>query len=156
PPPPPPPPPPPLPPGLPAPADLDTADHGQAGIPETGDEILFTFSGAVDPALIIAGWDGSATAVTVHIEGPARNDVLTVLDPSDGSVLSELGSVQTNRDYADSADFTGSQMSLSGDTITIVLGTVTGTTRRDPAAKELVWTTPQGAVAESGGPDSDF
>ena len=92
----------------------------------------------------------------MHIEGPARNDVLTVLDPSDGSVLGEVGSVQTSRDYADSADFTGSLMTLGGDTVTIVLGTVTGTTRRDPAGQELVWTTPQGTATESGRPDSDF
>jgi disulfide bond formation protein DsbB len=35
----------------------------------TGGEVVFTFSGAVDPASILAGWDGSTTAVVVRIAG---------------------------------------------------------------------------------------
>jgi hypothetical protein len=72
------------------------------------------------------------------------DDTLTVRNASDDSLLTELGSVQLNRDYASSADFTGSQMTLSGNSITIVLGTPSGTIHRDPSAKELVWTTPRG------------
>jgi hypothetical protein len=135
---------------------VDTVDHGLAGRPEAGDELVFTFAGPVDPNLVLAGWDGSATPATVHIEGPGRDDVLTVYSAADNSLLTELGSVQTDRDYASAADFVGSQMTLSGDTITIVLGTPSGTVYRDPSAKELVWTTPQGAATESGHPDSDF
>ncbi|MFL5920760.1 MAG: hypothetical protein ACJ75D_05565 [Gaiellaceae bacterium] len=159
-PPPPPPPPPPAPPPPPppppvVPADIDTVDHGEAGRPETGDELLFTFSGLVDPSLILAGWDGSATTVTLHFEG-VGDDVLTLRKPSDGSVLGELGSVRANRDYVTSADFTASQMTLAGNTITIVLGSPSGAIGRDPSAKQLVWTTPHGTAAESGHPDSDF
>jgi hypothetical protein len=135
---------------------VDTVDHGQAGRPETGDELVFTFAGAVDPNLVVAGWDGSATPVTVHIEGPGRTDVLTVQNAADNSPLTELGSVQTDRDYASTADFVSSQMTLGGNTITIVLGTPSGTVYRDPSAKELVWTTPHGTATESGHPDSDF
>jgi hypothetical protein len=82
--------------------------------------------------------------------------MLSVHDASDDSLLAALGSVQLDRDYASSAAFTGSQMSLSGSTITIVLGTPSGTISRDPSAKALVWTTPHGSVTESGHPDSDF
>jgi hypothetical protein len=70
--------------------------------------------------------------------------------------LTELGSVQTKGDYASVADFTSSQMTLGGNTITIVLGTLSGTTRRDPSAKTMVWTTPHGTATESGHPDSNF
>ena len=135
---------------------MDTVDNGQAGHAEAGDEVVFTFSGAVDPDLILSGWDGSGTSVTVHIEGSGRNDLLTVHDSSDNSILAELGSVQTNGDYADTADFTSSQMTLSGNTITIVLGTLGGAAKRDPSAKTMVWTTPQGSATESGHPDSNF
>ncbi len=135
---------------------MDTIDNGQAGRPETGDEIVFTFSAAVDPASILAGWDGSATTVVVHITG-AGSDVLTVRDAANTADLTELGSVQTNGDYATpTADFTGSQMTLSGSTITIVLGTLSGTTHHDPSAKTMVWTTPHGTATESGHPDSNF
>jgi len=137
-----------------APADVDTVDHAQAGRPESGDELVLTFAGAVDPALVLPGWDGTATAVRVRFEGTG-DDTITVRDPSD-SVLSELGSIQANRDWATGAEFTGSQMSLSGDTITVVLGSLSGTITRDPSAKALVWTTPHGTATESGHPDSDF
>jgi hypothetical protein len=135
---------------------VDTVDHGQAGRPEAGDELVFTFVGPVDPNMVLAGWDGSATPVTVHIEGPGRNDVLTIHSAADNSPLTELGAVLTNRDYVTAVDFVGSQMTLSGDTITIVLGTPSGTVYRDPSARELLWTTPRGAASESGHPDSDF
>jgi hypothetical protein len=141
---------------MPAPADVQTVDHGQAGRPETGDELLLKFGSAADPAAILPGWNGSATAVTVHFEG-VGDDLITVLDPSTGTALTELGWIQANRDYTTGgADFTGSQMTLSGSTITIVLGTPSGTVGRDPSAKALVWTTPHGNATESGHPDSDF
>jgi hypothetical protein len=47
-------------------------------------------------------------------------------------------------------------MTLSKNTITIVLGTPSGTIRRDPSARDLVWTTPHGTATESGHPDSHF
>jgi hypothetical protein len=134
---------------------VDTVDNGQSGRPETGDEVVFTFAAAVDPAAILAGWDGSATPVVVRLTG-AGSDVLTVRNAANTADIAELGSVQTNGDYASAADFTGSQMTLSGTTITIVLGTLSGTTSRDPSAKTMVWTTPQGTATESGHPDSNF
>jgi len=140
----------------PAPADVDTVDNGQSGRPETGDEVVFTFSAAVDPASILAGWDGSATAVVVHIADVGGTSVLTVRNAANTADVTELGSVQTKGDYASVADFTSSQMTLSGNTITIVLGTLSGTTRRDPSAKTMVWTTPHGTATESGHPDSNF
>jgi hypothetical protein len=140
---------------MPAPADVDTVDNGQAGKPEQGDEVVFTFAGAVDPTLALAGWDGSAASVTVRIAG-ASSDVLTVWDASDSSQLAELGSVDTKGDYAATAAFSASQMTLSGNTITIVLGSPSGTIYRDPSAKTMVWTTPQGQATESGHPDSNF
>jgi hypothetical protein len=47
-------------------------------------------------------------------------------------------------------------MTLSGSTVTIVLGTPSGTPSRDPSAKDMVWWTLQGSATESGHPDSNF
>jgi hypothetical protein len=136
---------------------VDTVDNGaQRGQPEPGDAIVFTYAGTVDPDLILPGWDGSTTGVTVRIEGNRTEDVVTVRDPSDDSVLTGLGLVRTDGYYADTAIFSNSQMTLSGTTVTIVLGTLSGTTHRDPSAKALVWSTPQGSATESGHPDSNF
>jgi len=140
----------------PAPTDADTVDNGQSGRPETGDEVVFTFSAVVDPASILAGWDGSATPVVLHLADVGGTSVLTVRNAASTAALTELGSVQTHGDYASTADFTSSQMTLGGSTITIVLGTLSGTTNRDPSAKTMVWTTPEGTATESGHPDSNF
>jgi hypothetical protein len=119
---------------------------------------LFTYNGAVDPSLILGGWDGSATAVTLRIEGNGPNDVLTVLDPGAGSALAGLGQVALNGNYANGTrvDFTGSQMTLSGNTITVVLGTLSGTAHHHTTPTTMVWTTPAGAATESGPADVEF
>ena len=70
---------------------------GQQGRPETGDTVTFTYAGVVDPDLILSGWDGSATAVTVRFDDNTNDDVLTVRDPSDGSILAGLGQVAAER-----------------------------------------------------------
>ena len=120
--------------------------------------MTFTYGGTVNPDLILSGWDGLATAVTVRIAGNGPNDVLDVHDASDDSLLAGLGSVDLNGNHANSTsmDFTGSQMTLSGNTISIVLGAPVGNAHRDPTAKAMTWTTPQGTAAESGTLDADF
>jgi hypothetical protein len=120
--------------------------------------VTFTYAGTVDPNLIRPGWNGSATGVTVRIAGNGPNDVLTVHDASDDSVLTGLGSVDLNGNHANgtSMDFTGSQMTLSGSVVTIVLGTPVGNAHRDTSAKTMTWTTAQGTATESGAPDADF
>jgi hypothetical protein len=128
----------------------------ETGRPETGDSIVFTYAGVVNPDLVLSGWDGSATNVTVRIEGNSNDDILTVRDSSDDSILVGLGLIQLKGDYADTLSFTSSQMTLSGSTVTIVLGTRVGHAKRDNSAKNLVWWTFQGTATESGLPDVDF
>jgi hypothetical protein len=143
---------------LPAPAEVDAVNgSGQQGRPETGDTITFTYAGVVNPDLILSGWDGSATAVAVRFDDNANDDVLTVRNASNGSILTGLGQIQLNGDYCGGTTlFTGSQMTLSGSTVTVVLGTASGTPSRDPSAKGMVWSTLQGSATESGHPDSNF
>ena len=120
--------------------------------------MTFTYAGTVNPDLILSGWDGSATGVTLRIAGNGPNDVLSVHDATDDSVLAGLGTVDLNGNHANgtSMDFTGSQMTLSESTVTIVLGTPIGTAHRDTTAKAMTWSTPQGTATESGALDADF
>jgi hypothetical protein len=141
------------------PADVQATNTGSTvGLAETGDIVAFTFAGTVDPALFLAGWDGSATTVVVRIAGNGPADVLTVLDPSTSAALAGLGYVDLHGNYANgtSIDFTGSQMALSGNTVTIVLGTLVGHAHRDTSATAMTWTAPNGSVTESGSLDADF
>ena len=160
---PPPPPPPPLPPfpptALPAPADVQTVNHGISGKPEAGDAVLLTFSGAVDPDLVLSGWDGSATSVTAHISTfSGSEDWLYFMDASDSSWLSGLGGVDLSGNYSNAggATFANSQMTLSGNTVTIVLGTSSGNTHKTNSAADMVWWTYKGTAGESGASDVEF
>jgi methionyl-tRNA synthetase len=48
-------------------AEVDAVNgSGQAGRPDAGDTVTFTYAGVVNPDLILSGWDGSATSVTVR------------------------------------------------------------------------------------------
>jgi hypothetical protein len=95
--------------------------------------------------------------VTVRIQGNGPNDALTVLD-SDGSSLPQLGHVDLAGNYANGTqlDFTGSQMTLSGSTVTVVLGTRSGSAHHHTTPTTMAWTTPNGTSTESGPADVEF
>jgi len=159
PPPPPPPPPPPAPPtGSLIPQDIQTANGGlHNGVVEQNDTITFTFSGTVDPAQILAGWDGSATAVTVRMTpSTTQNDELTVEDGA-GNQIVALGSVNLHGHYLAAVTLcTGSTMTASGNTVTIVLGARSHGVPTVNSPTTMVWTTPNGSATESGPADIDF
>ena len=135
-----------------------TDGGGTSGLAQTGDVVTFAYAGTVNPDLILSGWDDSATGVTVRISGNGPNDILETHSASDDSVLAGLGTVDLQGNHANgtSMDFTGSQMTLSGTVVTIVLGTPVGSAHRDTTAKAMTWSTSQGTATESGPLDADF
>lgn len=142
---------------MPAAADVQTQNGGsKAGKPESGDSITFTFAGTVNPALVLAGWNGGATLVTVHFQNNKKDDVLSVRNISTGATLYPLGFVALGGDYSDTADFPSSVMTASGNRITIVLGTLSGRVKDKPKAAAMVWTPPTNSVTESGPLDKEF
>jgi hypothetical protein len=137
---------------LPAPADIQTTSGGSPhGKAKAGDAMVYTFASAPDPALILAGWNGSATTVTLRINDSANNDFVTILTSS-GTQIAALGSVQLNADYADrqTVNAAGSTMTLTGNVLRVVLGTPTGRTVNQKKAVTMVWTAPSGTATESG------
>jgi chitinase len=130
---------------------------GTVGLAEPGDVVTFTYAGTVNPDLILSGWDGSAVAVTVRIQGNAGNDFLAVYNASDDSILVGLGAVDLGGNHANgSIDFTGSQMTLGGNAVTVTLGTLVGNAHLDTTPKAMTWWTFQGTATESGAVDADF
>lgn len=95
--------------------------------------------------------------MTVRIQGNGPNDVLTVLD-SGGSALAQLGQVDLNGNYANGTqlDFTSSQMTLSANTVTVVLGIRSGTAHHHTTPTTMAWTTSEGTSSESGPADAEF
>lgn len=156
--------------------DVQTTNGGTTnGLAEAGDKVAFSFSKAIDPNSILSGWSSASTAVVVRLNNGngASNDTLTVYNSTNATQLA-LGSVNLGRtDYTAAnitfgATGTASSMVMSGNTITITLGTQsaaataaagTGTmswtpsaSATDPAGNALSTT----AVTESGATDKDF
>jgi hypothetical protein len=146
----------------------DTAPHatnvqttnvsgGTAGKPEQGDTVTFTFSEAIDPETVLAGWDGTAQSVVVAMSdgGTSSDDTLYVLNPSTLTPL-PLGAVDLGRkDYVSRAtgfgnSGTASTMVLSGSTITVTLGTPTATAGTAAGTGTLAWT-PSSTVTDRAG-----
>lgn len=141
---------------MPAPADVQTTNGGSTpGRAEAGDSISLQFAGTVNPDLVISGWDGSAHAVTVRLTHFSGGDVLTVEAPA-GSILWALGGVDLQGHYTDGITFAGT-MSVSGDTVTIVLGAPgAGTLYTVVVPGTMAWLAPTGFASESGLPDAEF
>ncbi|QIG41132.1 signal peptidase I [Microbacterium sp. 4R-513] len=152
-------------------ADVQTANGGGiAGRLDGGDTITFTYSTQMSPASISAGWNGSATAVTLRLRDgnvvglTASDDTLDILR---GTAAVNLGSVDLRGDYVKNnktsqwnATMTATTVTVNGLPVTavqIVLGTLnTGGALRTAAASagaNMVWT-PSSAATDLGGTTS--
>ena len=144
---------------------------GIVGRAEAGDSITFTFSETIDPNSILAGWDGTATPVTLQLlnAGGGGGDRVQIWDATNTSQL-PLGVVRLGSTgyTSTSITFTNSTMTRTGGAITVVLGTpsgagttavVTSNTRWNPSAiaTDLAGNTCQNtAVNEPGAADAEF
>jgi len=114
---------------------------GTNGLAELGDTLVLSFSEPVEPESILAGWSGAGTNVTVRIVDNSLlglglgDDVVQIFNAGNTAAL-PLGSVDLGRsDYVSGlvggvvkfgAGGTRSTMTMSGNTITVVLGTYEG------------------------------
>jgi hypothetical protein len=153
--------------------DVQTANvgGGTIGLAETGDTIALTFSEPIDPNSVLAGWTGGSTTVTVRlVNGPViANDSIAIYNQANTSQL-PLGSIDLGLLTYTLADvgFTGSTMQMSGSTITVTLGTPSGSAQTNLLNSTMTWTpstTPTdragnsclgAAATESGAADREF
>jgi hypothetical protein len=156
--------------------DVQTLNVGTTnGLAQAGDTISFGFSKAIDPNSILAGWSGNSTSVVLRLNNGAgsSNDTVTVYNSTNATQL-PLGSVNLGRaDYSTAsitfgASGTASTMVMSGNTITVTLGTQSAAATTAAATGTMSWTPsasatdPAGnaasttAVTESGAADKDF
>lgn len=142
-------------------SDVQTTNAGTNGLPEQNDTIVFTYSEPIEPESILAGWTGAATNVVVKVNDngllglPAGNDSFEIWNAANSTAL-PLGAVDLGRsDYAAGllggsyrfgATGTASKMTMSGNAITVVLGTYNSTIVVDAArgtatgTGSMVWT----------------
>ncbi len=138
---------------VPTATDIQTTNKiaGIVGRAEIGDSITYTFSEAIDPSSILSGWTGSATSVTLHLNNVTGGDTVTVFDSANLMQLN-LGTVDLSRPGYTGGNrlFTNSTMTMSGSTITIVLGTANGATTTVGTADNMAWT-PSSAATDLAG-----
>jgi Bacterial Ig-like domain len=152
--------------------DIAAANGGAtAGKVEAGDVITFSFSEAIDPASVLAGWSGSSTSVRVRVTaGVLAPDPFTVLDNS-GATTVHLGSVQTNGDYVTTTATFAATMVRSADQKSVVVtvgalqsgivsllavGAQNMTWTVDNAVKDLAGNAVTTATVTEGASDVDF
>jgi hypothetical protein len=118
-------------------AEMETSNvsGGTEGKPEKGDTVSFEFNNLPEASSIVSGWNGSGTkSATVSITDGGENDTLSVSGAT-------IGSVALKGDFVDSTvTFPSSTLSLSDTTVTIVLGSASGTVKIDGDKSKAVWT----------------
>lgn len=150
--------------------DVQTASGGTTpGRLDAGDTMTFTYSTQMNPASIMAGWNGVGAPVTLRLRdgnllslGNA-GDTVDVLVPGT-STLVNLGSVNLKGDYVKSnktstfnATMTATTATVNGLPVTVVqvtLGSLLGggalRTAPTSSAAAMVWT-PSGSATDLGG-----
>ena len=85
--------------------DVQAANGGVLGRVDANDLLTLTYDGLVDPASLIAGWDGTARSVGVRLRdgsavgGAGGEDVLDVFTATDLKTSVNLGLVQLRGNY---------------------------------------------------------
>ena len=130
--------------------DIQATNFGTiVGRPEINDRVVFTYSEPIEPATILAGWTGAQTNVVVRINNNAAatggNDQVLIFNSGNTSQL-PLGSVNLGRtDYVGAnrtfgASSTTSKMTMSGNAVTVVLGTQSGSGTTAAGSGTMTWT----------------
>jgi hypothetical protein len=141
---------------------------------ERNDVLTLTVSEPIEPGTIVSGWTGASTNVVVRLVNNGSSDQLQIWNSTNGAQL-PLGTVTLGRtDFVGSttitygASGTASTMTMSGNTITIVLGTASAAATTAGGTGTLRWTpssTPTdragnslstAQTTESGTADGDF
>jgi hypothetical protein len=120
-----------------------------AGRPEAGDTITYTFSEPVEPISIDNTWTNPASTktatVSINNNAVGGNDSVTVGGANLGTInLGRTDYVTATRTY------TNSTMSVSGNNLTIVLGTASGAGTTAAANGTMSWASSNTATDRAG------
>ncbi len=142
----------------PAGANVQTANGpgNIAGRAEEGDSITWTYSEPIQPASLLGSWTGAAQDVNVRIFNATGGDRVEVYNGSFSTQVT-LGTLNLGRtDYVTGGSvwFFNSTMTMSGTSVTIVLGGQFGTSSTAAGNGVMVWTPSDDATDHAGNPAS--
>lgn len=158
--------------------DIQTVNgKGTPGKVDNGDQVVFGYTSLVGPGSLLAGWDGTATGVTVRLQdgqllgGTSNDDTLSVDGVSLGSVNLHGNFVSKRKTVTVAATMVASTVVVGGvstTTVTLTLGSPNASMPTATNTGTMVWTpsalakTPSGTacsvtpVSELGTLDRDF
>jgi hypothetical protein len=133
-------------------ANIQTANGpgNTVGRAEEDDSITWTFSEAIQPASLLANWNGTARSVTVVLTNNAGGDEITIYS---GFTPVALGTIDLGRtDYTNTTIwFLGSTMTMTGSSVQVVLGApFLGTATTAAGNGVMVWTPSNDATDHAG------
>jgi hypothetical protein len=141
-------------------ANIQTANAGTiVGRAQQNDTVTFTFSEQIEPISVLAGWDGTATTVTVRIANDVASfDRIQIRNAANSALLpltNANGVSLARTDYTTATrDFTNSTMVQSGTTVTITLGTPSGATTTAAGNGTMSWTPTATITDRAGNPNT--
>ena len=143
---------------------------GTAGRIDAGDVLTFTYSEALAPASLLAGWTGASIAVNVRVTDSGALDTLSIWDAANSTKVALTGTdLRLLADRTTGGARLAGTMVLNGNQVVITLGAVvTGSTKTAPGASTMLWApstaatdlagnpVPGTSVLETGSTDTDF
>ena len=143
---------------------------GTAGRIDAGDVLTFTYSEALAPASLLAGWTGASIAVNVRVTDSGALDTLSIWDAANSTKVALTGTdLRLLADRTSGGARLAGTMVLNGNQVVITLGAVvTGSTRTATGASTMLWApstaatdlagnpVPGTSVLETGSTDTDF
>jgi chitinase len=103
---------------------------GTAGRIDALDTLSFTWSEPMAPASILAGWAGGSQPIRVRVNDVGSADTLDLYNAAGTTKLNLVSATQALRlqaDWASATTWLDATLTMSGNTATITLGAVVGT-----------------------------
>ena len=150
--------------------DVATGNVGTAGQLSSGDWIRFTWNEPIAPASVMAGWNGSSTAIRVHVADSGSNDRMDFMTIGGARLNLVLSAVDLplGANFVSDATVLDATISQTGTAITVTLGSWISGTLQNAGAGTITWRPSSAAtdvtgkpsstatVTEPGGADTDF
>ncbi|HET8755838.1 MAG TPA: Ig-like domain-containing protein [Solirubrobacteraceae bacterium] len=156
----------------PAGTDVQATNGGTAGQIGSGDTIRLTYSEAIAPASILAGWSGGSQVIRVYVNNGGTVDTMDFRNSAGTTRLNLVNSaadLSLGRDFVGSAAIFNAAMTMSGSTVVVTIGSrISGSLRTVATTGTMTWRPAAGAldlaglaastalVTESGTADRDF
>jgi hypothetical protein len=123
---------------------------------DAGDTVVFTYSEAINPASILAGWNGSSTAIRVRVTNNGASDAMEFYDATNTTALNLLAtgtSLSIEADYVTGPSVFAATILRSGSTFTVTVGALQSgaVTTKAKGKTAMTWQTNSAATSLANG-----